>query len=141
VIDLGAGNDYSQGGAGADVQLGGAGSDWLQYSASPEGVNINLAADPETGQQAASGGHAEGDINSGFERVYGSAFDDTVLGDDGNNVALGQIGDDYISLGAGNDVSRGGAGADEQHGGAGFDWVQYMGSTGRLCARRYPERL
>ncbi len=129
VIDLGAGNDYSQGGAGADVQLGGAGSDWLQYSASPEGVNINLAADPETGQQAASGGHAEGDINSGFERVYGSAFDDTVLGDDGNNVALGQIGDDYISLGAGNDVSRGGAGADEQHGGAGFDWVQYMGST------------
>ena len=68
------------------------------------GVSVNLA----TG--AGSGGHAQGDTISNFERILGSSHGDTLIGDDGDN---------WID---------GGGGGDSLDGGGGWDWVVYWNS-------------
>ncbi|HEX6116701.1 MAG TPA: calcium-binding protein [Solirubrobacterales bacterium] len=102
------GNDTIGGGAGADQlsaapgndQLsGGAGPDRATYFNSPSGLTIDLAT---AGQQDTGGGGL--DSFSGVESVYGSPFDDTLLGDDASNTLTG---------GAGGDLLDGRAGADE----------------------------
>ena len=104
-LDGGAGDDRLWGGGGADMLDGGAGSrDWVQYWDSNAAVSVNLA----TG--VASGGHAQGDTISNFERILGSSHNDTLIGDAGDNVL------------------RGGGGADSLDGGAGEDWLGYSSS-------------
>ena len=93
------------GGAGADYLDGGSGSDTVDYSDSNAGVTVNLS----TGEGA--GGHAQGDELVNIESVIGSAFDDRLNGDDGNNSLAG------------------GAGADNLDGGAGSDTVDYSDSN------------
>ncbi len=129
IISGGAGNDRIRGGAGADTLDGGAGADTLQYLDSTSGVTVDLAADAVTGLQSASGGDAQGDAISGFERVYGSQYDDVLTGDDALNLLFGFDGADSIDGGAGNDRIRGGGGADSLDGGAGNDWLQYSDSS------------
>lgn len=126
-IDGGEGNDDIRGGEGADIMTGGAGEDTLIYYGSDAGVTIDLNEDG-SGNQSASGGHAEGDVISEFENVYGSDFADTVTGNAEDNVLFGYAGDDVIDGGAGNDVIRGGEGADTMTGGAGIDWLRYLGA-------------
>ncbi len=113
----GAGNDTLAGGAGADLLSGGQGLDYADYSASNAAVNINLS----TG--AVSGGHAQGDRLRGVDGIIGSAFDDTIVGFDGesNNPA-----DAYTNVffgGAGNDVLSGLGGGDSLYGGADQDTI------------------
>ncbi len=127
-IDGGAGNDTIRGGEGADVLEGGSGVDILQYEGSSSGVNVDLNEDA-SGLQKVSGGDAEGDIVSGFENVFGSDFDDVIIGNEGANYLIGFDGNDNIDGGAGNDVIRGGAGADTLEGGEGVDLLQYAGSS------------
>jgi Ca2+-binding RTX toxin-like protein len=105
-----------EGGAGADSLTGGGGNNTLSYAGSNAGVNVNLLANTRTG------GHATGDIVSGFANVLGSAFNDTLVGDAGANRLTG---------GAGNDTLEGGAGADVLDGGASTtgDTVTYAGSA------------
>jgi Ca2+-binding RTX toxin-like protein len=114
----GAGNDTVAGGAGADVLVGGAGSDTLDYTASAQGVTVNLAT------STASGGDAAGDTFSGFENVLGSATQANVL-TGGSAAAL-------LMGGAGNDVLVGGAGADTLLGGAGNDTLYASGAADSL---------
>ncbi len=145
----GAGNDVVAGGAGADVMDGGTrdtsvfGFDALDYSDSPEGVQVNLGdatqstSAPVKGAAGTGfGGHAEGDTFQNFQKVIGSSFDDFVYGADGGSVVeLGDGNDtfdndatlfteDLVFLGAGNDVARTGAGGDLVDGGAGNDLLQ-----------------
>ncbi|TDT75640.1 Ca2+-binding RTX toxin-like protein [Litoreibacter halocynthiae] len=127
-VDGGAGNDVVRGCEGADTLTGGEGEDTLQYVGSTSGVTVDLNADG-AGMQSASGGHAEGDVVSGFENVYGSDFDDVLTGNTDDNVLFGYGGDDVIDGGTGNDVIRGGEGADTMTGGAGTDWLRYLGSN------------
>jgi Ca2+-binding RTX toxin-like protein len=110
VIGGGAGDDTIRGGGGADTLKGGAGSDILTYQGSDAGVSINLAAN------SASGGHAAGDVISGFENVVGSAFNDILIGNSLANV---------LAAGGGNDTVEGGAGVDTLDGGAGIDTLAY----------------
>lgn len=111
----GAGNDTLAGGAGGDTLTGGGGDDLLDYSGSNRRVVVNLQA------QTASGGHAAGDVISGFEQVAGSAFADVLTGTAGFN---------RIDGGAGTDLVQGGAGADLLSGGAGLgDVVSYAASA------------
>lgn len=128
VIDGGAGNDDVRGGAGADTLIGGAGEDTLQYDGSAAGVTVDLNANA-AGLQSATGGDATGDIIPGFENVYGTNFNDTIIGNAGDNVLFGYAGVDVISGGDGDDVVRGGEGADTLTGGNGTDWLRYLGST------------
>ena len=123
MLSGGTGNDRLRGDAGADTLDGGDGLDWLHYGRSDEAVTIDLSTNE------ASGGHAEGDIISGFERVIGSESADTLIGDSGNNIFVGRRGDDTIFGGAGRDKITGGEGADVLDGGAGIDWVSYTDSS------------
>ena len=86
-----SGNNTLIGLGGADTLDGGAGNDTASYAASPAGVTVSLA----TGQ--ASGGDAAGDILLNVENLTGSAFNDTLEGDSGNNVLAGGAGIDTVS--------------------------------------------
>ena len=111
-----SGNDRLNGGAGDDRLEGGEGLDTLDYSWSvDEGVTVNLA----TGM--GSGGHAEGDIVSGFENIAGSTHDDRLIGDGSNNELTGGGGHDTLVGGAGNDKLIGNTGRDTLWGGRGAD--------------------
>ncbi len=126
LIAGGAGNDALTGGIGADTLDGGAGVDSLSYSKSFDGVFVSLIADP-LGLQSASGGEADGDVISGFERVTGSDFADTLIGDAGANLLAGGAGNDWVEAGAGNDTLTGGEGFDTIYGGDGIDGLSYSG--------------
>ncbi len=132
-----AGDNRVWGGAGADTLDGSDGLDVLDYRGSDAGVTVNLA------DNVTAGGHAEGDRIANFEHVQGSAFDDILIGDSGNNDLIGNAGDDNLDGGSGNDRLRGGdgndnlwgrggndsltgdAGADTLDGGAGLDTLNY----------------
>ncbi len=120
----GSDNDTLEGGAGADSLHGGTGTDYVDYSNSDEAVNINLS----TG--SASGGEADGDTFSGIDGVFGSDFDDTIVGfnhsstdpaDTYTNVFHGGGGNDYMDGAGGNDSLYGDEGEDTLLGGAGND--------------------
>ncbi len=142
-IETGDGDDTLAGGAGRDTLYGGQGMDFLDYSGSNAAVSINLATN------TASGGHATGDVLSGVDGIFGSAFDDTLIGFDNfgltgdvyTNIFFGGGGNDYMDAGAGNDVLSGdegndtviaGAGDDTASGGVGNDAV--YGGTGNDIA-------
>lgn len=124
----GDGNDTLAGGAGADSLSGGAGMDFLDYTQSGAGVSIDL------GTNTASGGHATGDILAGgLDGIYGSEWDDTLTGYDGQgpdwtNVFYGNGGNDLIDGAGGDDSLYGGSGADTIIGGTGADLID--GGTG-----------
>ena len=141
----GTGGDTLEGGAGADELNGGTNAtdagvttddgadrdgDTVSYASSDAGVKVNLAT------LSFSGGHAEGDEDSGaerdafdpdgatgdldpvdvssFENVTGSMHNDTLTGDHRANTLKG---------GGGNDTLRGGADADTLNGGPGADML------------------
>jgi Ca2+-binding RTX toxin-like protein len=100
------GNDVLKGFGGADRLDGGAGIDTVFYGDSTVGVGINLA----TGRGV--GGSAEGDTLISIENVFGSNFNDTLIGTSGANQLHGQDGNDVIKGGGGNDFLDGGNGND-----------------------------
>lgn len=112
-------NDLIQGNAAANRLHGGAGIDTLSYAGSNAGVTVNLEL------QTATGGHATGDVISGFENLTGSDFDDIVTGNASTNVLIGGAGNDSLSGYGGNDQITGGTGADIIDGGTGEDTAFY----------------
>lgn len=130
IIGMG-GNDTLVGFGGADSLDGGDGIDTAFYFDSNVGVGINL----QTGQ--GSLGSAEGDTLTSVENVWGSSYNDSLLGDDGDNQLVGLDGNDVLkggggadSLdgGSGDDILKGGGGADHFEGGPGIDTVDYSDS-------------
>lgn len=63
---------------------------------------------------------------SQFENVIGSAFADSITGDNGNNSLTGGAGNDTLAGGNGNDTLIGGAGFDVLIGGAGNDRFRFF---------------
>ncbi|MEL6477685.1 MAG: ExeM/NucH family extracellular endonuclease [Pseudomonadota bacterium] len=128
-INGGAGNDRIGGGEGVDILFGGEGDgDIAIYRGSLAGVDVDLTLQKIFGFQ--SGGDAQGDFLQGFERVWGSNFNDTLTGDDNDNVLFGFLGDDTIDGQGGDDRIAGNAGADSLDGGAGDrDVLVYRGSA------------
>ncbi len=127
-VDGGEGADSVDGGSesedGADLLNGGGGSgDSLAYFG-PGAVSMTLNG------QADDGHSGEGDNISGFEGLEGGDGDDTIVGDDANNVLEGNGGDDTL-LGAGgtdeflagdgDDLLLARGGRDEVGCGLGFD--------------------
>ncbi|WP_085640316.1 calcium-binding protein [Pseudomonas sp. B3(2017)] len=126
-------NDIFIGGAGADVIDGREGNDSAWYVNSATAVNINLL----TGVN--QGGDAEGDVLINIESVIGSRFNDTLVGNAGDNGFEGGLGNDVINGGDGNDtlygslysplgpfavdVAAGGPQADMLYGGNGNDII------------------
>ena len=125
----GAGNDTLYGGAGGNWLYGGDGNDVLDgrgsgvdlanYSDVSAAVSVDLAAGTATGG-------AGDDTLMGIEVVWGSNYDDTLVGDAGANRLLGGAGNDSLDGGAGNDTLNA-AGNDTLQGGDGIDTVEFTG--------------
>jgi Ca2+-binding RTX toxin-like protein len=94
-----AGNDDLTGGGGPDSLDGGLDTDLTDYRTSPAAVTVDLS----TG--ATGGGDAEGDTFTSIEGAVGSPFDDSLLGDSGDNLFIGMVGADTIVGGGGEDTA------------------------------------
>jgi Ca2+-binding RTX toxin-like protein len=105
------GEDWLDGGVGADTLDGGPGIDRASYELSTAGVNVNLA----TGH--GHRGDAEGDLLFGIEELYGSRYNDGLIGNADNNSIWGGQGIDTINGGDGSDHLYGGVGDDRLDGG------------------------
>ena len=113
LLDGRGGNDTLIGLGGADTLIGGEGIDLVDYSASADGVTVDLSSG--TG----IGGDAEGDRLSGIENLTGSTFGDRLTGDAGANRLDGAGSEDTL-VGLG--------GADTLIGGDGIDLADYSAS-------------
>jgi Ca2+-binding RTX toxin-like protein len=111
----GFGSDILEGGTGADLLDGGAGIDYLDYGSSQMAVNVDLLLGSGTG------GDAEGDQYVSIENVVGSLLNDTLHGDNENNLLVGWYGDDTLHGARGDDTLEGGEGNDIVRGGRGDD--------------------
>jgi Ca2+-binding RTX toxin-like protein len=107
------GNDFLRGDAGADIINGGLGTDRAEYTTSAIGVTVNLTA----------GSASDGDVLTGIEDVYGSAYNDIVYGSAGANVLFGYNGNDQLLGLAGNDNLTAQAGDDALFCGEGDDFA------------------
>jgi Ca2+-binding RTX toxin-like protein len=101
-------DNYIEGGAGNDFLVGNDGFDVLSYRASAVGVTVNLSL---TSAQVVNGGTGETDTVTGFEYLYGSDFNDILIG------------------GSFDDGFAGYAGNDDINGGDGHDFVSYLGAN------------
>jgi Ca2+-binding RTX toxin-like protein len=131
------GSDLIEGGAGADDMDGGSGSDTVGYADSFSGVTVSLLTGTGTG------GSAEGDTLVSIENIWGSHYNDTLIGDGGDNALSGLNGNDTLKGGGGadnllgeggNDTLKGGGGADQLNGGNGIDTVTYIDSPEAVLA-------
>ncbi|MEO3962643.1 TcdA/TcdB pore-forming domain-containing protein, partial [Chromobacterium piscinae] len=129
-LNGGEGDDMLIGGSGADTLDGGEGVDTVSYAASQDGIMVCLdevwpQRNPEdTFDEVVifqKKGDAQGDVLINIENVYGSDFDDSLIGNHGDNELSGGMGNDTLNGGAGSDTLFGGDGADTMEGGAGDD--------------------
>jgi Ca2+-binding RTX toxin-like protein len=117
IIDGAGGNDILIGGAGNDTLNGGDGTDAIDYTDSIYDLSINLVRGKAYG--------AGTDTLTSIESVTGGNGDDSIVGDDANNMLIGGPGDDTI-YGAG--------GANLIDGGAGTDTVNYSSAATSITA-------
>jgi Ca2+-binding RTX toxin-like protein len=101
------GRDWIAGGAGSDTLDGGEDRDLVDYTAASSGVTVDLSSN-----MAVQSGSADVDTLYGFEQVWGSAFDDLLVGDSADNRLEGGAGNDILWGQGGRDVLHGGGGAD-----------------------------
>ena len=117
----GAGREVFISGGGNDTMDGGGGFDRVRYDRNEitSALMVNLATGTATGQwQGSAFTHTLRNI----EEIRGSrSFDDTLIGDDGNNRIDARDGNNLIRDGAGNDTVYGGAGNDTIRAGSGQD--------------------
>lgn len=111
ILSGGSGDDVLIGGSGNDTIIGGSGSDWIDYS--QDGINEAVSTDlrnaTNTQNISASRGN---DLISEVENLKGTAYNDSLTGDNNVNTIYGEDGNDVIMGMGGNDVLDGGNGND-----------------------------
>ncbi len=115
------GDDVLVGGAGDDILDGGPGHDYTSYADAPSAVAVDLNI---TGSYQGTGGSGSDWLIS-IEEVYGSGFNDNIVGDGADNGLYGAGGGDTLNGGGGDDDIVGGAGADVLTGGPGNDTFHF----------------
>jgi Ca2+-binding RTX toxin-like protein len=127
-IDGGSGNDTLSGGGGNDTLVGGVGNDALDGGGGTDTVSYagaggflgGVALDLFAGS-AYDITNDDTDTLNNIENVIGSAFDDSLYGDELANVLDGGGGFDFLSGWWGNDTLHGGDGSDSLFGDLGND--------------------
>jgi hypothetical protein len=113
-LDGGLGDDTLQGGQGDDTLDGGGGTnDTADYS---DATSNGLVASLMTG--SSSGGGLGNDTLTNIHSLIGSDYNDTLIGDDGDNSLTG---------GLGNDILWGHGGTNSMTGDVGTDVAYYVG--------------
>lgn len=84
---------------GADVLKGGIGADYASYATATTAATASLAS------AAANTGEAISDTYDSIEHVEGSQFNDTLIGDTGNNSLRGGLDADRLEGGASSDTA------------------------------------
>ncbi|THH35094.1 calcium-binding protein [Aliishimia ponticola] len=107
VIEALGGNDQITGGAGDDTLDGGDGTDAALYVDATAGVSVYLQY---SGSDVGAGLGRDTFIS--IENVYGSNYDDRLIGDGGDNELYGLQGNDIIKGKGGNDLLAGFEGDD-----------------------------
>jgi Ca2+-binding RTX toxin-like protein len=120
------GNDVINGGGGGDEIDGGEGIDTVSYEGSAEGVTVSLMAD------TAAGGDAAGDQLDNIEILIGSAYADTLSGDDADNALDGRGGENTLYGYGGADGLWGGEDDDTLYGGDDADVLKGFGGDDEL---------
>ena len=113
-------------GAGGNDTIIGNGNTRIAFYDATAGVTVTFTSLGAGTSQSTASGDAAGvgiDTFSGVNSVRGSAFDDIIGPDAGNNVFDGQ---------AGNDTLQGGGGNDTLIGGDGIDRALYIDATGPI---------
>jgi Ca2+-binding RTX toxin-like protein len=138
----GARDDWLQGGKGADTINGGAGSDTVSYADAPGAIIAEMYfTDDSTTDGKIHAGEWGYDSLVSIENVEGSAFDDSLYGDERSNTLWGMGGNDRLEGDAGGtpqgsyDYLLGGAGNDtvvigtfdSAFGGADVDTASFVG--------------
>ncbi len=120
------GDNVLRGDAGDDTLIGGEGLDWADYDNAGGGVTVDLDAGTATGA-------AGSDTLTGIEGIRGSAFADTLLGDETDNWLRGL---------AGNDVIDGRGGFDYvDYGQAAAGFTVYMARSTSICSTEGTDSL
>lgn len=115
-LNGGEGDDYLYGGEGSDRFYGGEGKDYFYGGTSGDTANYSEAKSAVTASLAAAGGsrgEAAGDKYDSIENLVGSAFDDVLIGDNGNNFIYGFGGSNILIGLGGSDTIIGANGIDE----------------------------
>lgn len=137
-ITGGQGDDTLRGGRGNDILIfseghndyqGGNGFDTLLLTDAKQGVDVNLMARTveytySTWHHGRETRHFDESEVHGIEQVIGSAYDDTMTGDSGDNILIGGQGADFISSFGGNNLLEGEEGRDTLQAGVGRDTLR-----------------
>lgn len=101
-LDGGSGDDVLAGGAGDDSLVGGDGFDIVDYS---EATGTVISSQASASGDGLTAGGAGVDTLIGIEGVIGSAFNDSIIGNDVANWIRGGAGNDTLIGGLGNDTA------------------------------------
>ena len=134
MLDGGAGDDWLAGGLGADTLIGGPGEDTASYRDSESRVTVRL--DKGTAEGGRAGGDTFATVTD-IEHLFGSAHNDTLVGNPAANTLRGHYGEDTLDGQGGNDWLVGGPGADALIGGPGFDAASYADSDAGVTITLY----
>jgi Ca2+-binding RTX toxin-like protein len=116
---------------------GGGGTDVVDYRGANSAVRVDLDGRPDDGVAG-----ERDNVRTDIEDVFGSQFDDVLIGDSSANQLEGGLGNDRLLGGRGLDGLIGGDGGDRISGGAGRDLLEGGSGNDRLDARdRGPDQV
>jgi Ca2+-binding RTX toxin-like protein len=107
------GDDFIEGLAGNDTLDGGVGVDTVSYQSATWGVRVNLTAQSAMSLGRNNQASIGVDKLINFEDIFGSDYNDFLIGDSKSNTIKGSAGNDTLQGMAGCDVLIGGTGADK----------------------------
>ena len=107
------GDDFIEGLAGNDTLDGGMGVDTVSYKSAESGVRVNLSTQWAVSISKNNEANIGRDTVINFEDIFGSNYDDWLIGDHRSNVLNGSAGNDTLNGAGGKDTFIGGPGADK----------------------------